>query len=329
MQDPHTIPGIDPEMAEAMLKSQELMPEGRLDVTTAPIADVRAQYFAGRAYWNEDGPTPHKTENHVVDGPHGPIPVRFYYPRQAARLPLLLYFHGGGFMYGGIESHDKVCRWIAERSGVAFASVDYRLAPEHKFPTPLDEAVAVLDWAIGSAGALGVDADRIAMGGDSAGASITLGTALSLKAASRADALKFMLLFYGSFGLGYDSESSRKYNDESFGLSETRRRYYRASYVSREADYEDFRLKQLSADLSGLPPAFIGAAEMDPLCDNSPALSQALTAVDVENRLKIYPGVLHGFLHLTRMVARSREALNDAGDAVKRALAEEIAAAAS
>ena len=153
------------------------------------------------------------------------------------------------------------------------------------------------------------------MGGDSAGASITMGTALSLKAAGRANALKFMLLFYGNYGLGYDCESSRKYNDEIFGLSDTRRKFYRSSYVANEADHDDPRLNHLSADLAGLPPAFLGAAEMDPLCDNTPALSERLTAAGVENSFTIYPGVLHGFLHLTRTVERARNALNDGGDA--------------
>jgi acetyl esterase len=320
MQDPRTVPGIDPEMAEAMLKSRELVPEGRLDVTTSPIADVRTQYFGERAYWNEDGPKMHRTEDITVDGPHGPIPVRFYYPREAKKLPLLLYFHGGGFIYGGISSHDKVCRWMAGRSGAAFASVDYRLAPEHKFPTPLDEAIAVLDYVNAAADALGIHADRIGMGGDSAGASITMGTALSLKAMGRADALKFMLLFYGSYGLGYDCESSQKYNDVIFGLSETRRKFYRSCYIANETDHQDPRLKHLAANVSGLPPAFLGAAEMDPLCDNTPALSERLTAAGVDNDVKIYPGVLHGFIHLTRMVSRAKEALDDAGDATRAAL---------
>lgn len=321
MKDPRSIPGIDLEMAAAMLKARELMPEGRLDIATAPIEAVRAQYLAGRAYWNEDGPVLPRTRDRMADGPHGPIPVRLYYPRRARNLPVLLYFHGGGFVYGGIASHDKICRWLADGAGAVVASVDYRLAPEHKFPTPLDEAVAALDWVIANADELGVDPRRMGMGGDSAGASITLGTALTLKAAGRGDVLKFMLLFYGNYGLGYDSHSSRKYNDEIFGLPEARRRFYRSCYVANEADNDDPRLNQLSADLSGLPPAFIGAAEMDPLCDNSPALSQALRAAGVATELRVYPGVLHGFLHMTRMVTMARHALNDAADAVRRGLA--------
>lgn len=321
IKDPRSIPGIDLEMAAAMLKARELTPGGRLDVTTAPTEDVRAQYLAGRAYWNEDGPVLPRTRDRIVDGPHGAIPVRLYYPRRAQDLPVLLYFHGGGFVYGSIESHDKICRWLAYGAGAVVVSVDYHLAPEHRFPTPLDEAVAVLDWVVANAQEIGVDASRIGMGGDSAGASITLGTALTLRDADRGDLLKFMLLFYGNYGLGYDTNSSRKFDDEIFGLPETRRRFYRASYVANEADHGDPRLNQLSADLTGLPPAFIGAAEMDPLCDNSPALSQALRAAGVATELHVYPGVVHGFLHMTRMVTLAREALDDAASAVRRGLA--------
>ena len=144
MQDPRNLPGIDIEMAGAMLKSRERQPEGAPDVTVTPIADVRAQYLAERAYWNEDGPALPRITDQSVKGPHGPIPIRLYYPRGNPNLPLLIYLHGGGFIKGSIESHDKICRWIASRSGAAVASVDYRLAPEHKFPTPLEEAVATI-----------------------------------------------------------------------------------------------------------------------------------------------------------------------------------------
>ena len=320
MQDPHSLPGIDPEMAAAMLKIRSLIPEGRLDVTTADISDVRAQYLRERKYWNEDGPEMHKTKDLSVTGPHGDIPVRFYYPADAREASLLIFFHGGGFVYGNIESHDKICRWVAGRSGVVVAAVDYRLAPEFKFPTPLDEAVAVLDYVIAEAVALGIDPNHIAMGGDSAGASISLGTAIALKERGRANALKFLLLYYGSYGLGYDCPSALKYDDPVYGLSGERRRFYRSSYVATAAAHEDPRLKQLLADLTDLPSAFLGAAEMDPLCDNTPAMAKALSAAGIPNHAKIYPGVLHGFLHLTRMVEQSRAALNDGADALKAAL---------
>lgn len=321
MQDPHAIPGIDPQMADAMLKGRELTPEGPLDPNTASIEAVRAQYLAGRAYWNEDGPQPYKTVDHSVAGPHGAIPVRFYYPTDAANLPLILYLHGGGYILGGIESHDRICRWLADRSGAVFASIDYHLAPELKFPTQIEEAVAVLDWARGAASELGIDGARIGMGGDSAGASITIGAALTLKNQSRADALQFMLLYYGNYGIGNACDSAQKYKDPIFGLSEPRRKFYQSAYVPTDMDPSEYRRTPLQQDLTGLPPAFLGIAEMDPLRDNSPALSMALNAAGVATELKEYAGVLHGFLHMTRSVEKSRQALNNGGDAVRKAFA--------
>jgi acetyl esterase len=318
MQDPHTIPGIDPQMADAMLKGRELTPSGPLDPTSASIEDVRAQYLKGRAYWNEEGPQPHKITNHTVAGPHGPIPVRFYYPTDTANAPLILFLHGGGYTLGGIESHDRICRWLAEQSGAVFASVDYHLAPEHKFPTQIEEAVAVLDWAREAAEGLGIDAARVGMGGDSAGAAIAVSAALTLKKQNRADALKFMLLYYGNYGLGNACDSAQKYKDPIFGLSEPRRKFYQQSYIPADLDPEDYRRTPLKQYLTELPPAFLGISEMDPLHDNSPALSAALTKSGIPNELKSYSGVLHGFLHMTRSVKKSRQALNDGGDAVRK-----------
>ncbi|MDP6389384.1 MAG: alpha/beta hydrolase fold domain-containing protein [Alphaproteobacteria bacterium] len=324
VSDPIEYPGIDPEMAAAMMQSRSLLPEGKLDVTKAPISQVREQYARERRYWNEDGPEMARTEDGAIPGPHGEIPLRLYYPAAAAEaaeaLPLMFYFHGGGFVYGGIETHDRISRWVAERLGAAFCSVDYRLAPEHKFPTPIDEAIAVLDWAAGNAGELGIDAARIGMGGDSAGAAISLATAYSLKQAGRADVLKLLVLVYGNYGLK-ESQSIALYGGPEYGLSDANRKFYRASYVGTDPKlHEDKRLNLLAADLSGVPACHIAAAEMDPLCDNSPALAEKLDEAGVANTCTIYPGVLHGFLHLTRMVAKSRQALDDAGDAIAAGL---------
>jgi acetyl esterase len=246
--------------------------------------------------------------------------VRFYYPTDVANAPLILFLHGGGYILGSIESHDRICRWLAERSGAVFASIDYHLAPEHKFPSQIEEAVAVLDWAQDSATELGIDAARVGMGGDSAGASITIGAALTLKKEDRADALSFMLLYYGNYGLGNACDSAQKYKDPIFGLSEPRRKFYQSAYVPADLDPNEYRRTPLKQDLTGLPPAFLGIAEMDPLHDNSPALSAAMTKAGIANELKSYPGVLHGFLHMTRSVEKSRQALNDGGDAVRKAL---------
>ena len=323
--DPKSLSGIDAEMADALAKGQELLPGGIGDITSQPVELTRQRYAEGRAYWNEDGPRMPRSAEHNVAGPHGPIPVRISYPAADGVLPCLVYFHGGGFMYGNIDTHDKICRWIAGRSGAAVCSVDYRLAPEHRFPVPLDEAEAVLNWLSENAAALDIDPTRLGLGGDSAGASISLGTAYTMKEKQSPlfAQLKVLALFYGNYGLGNDTKSVQLYGGEDFGLSDRTRAYFRKCYVgdpvSEAERYEDPRLKLINADLKGIPYCFLGAAELDPLCDNTPALASRLDTAGVSHSVHIYDGVLHGFLHMTKMVTKSRKALDAAGDAVARA----------
>lgn len=317
MDDLTLPPGLDPQMRAALEEDARRNPGGTGELTTLPIDEVRRRYAAGRAFWNADRPDLPEVADRAAPGPHGDIPVRLYFPVATRPLPVLVFFHGGGFIYGSIDTHDKICRWIALRSGVAVCSVDYRLAPEFKFPSPLQEAEAVVDWLRADGRELGIDASRLALGGDSAGASISLGTAVALKAAGRFDLLSGLVLFYGNYGLGGDTESGRLYGGAEFGLSNERRRFYREAYWSEDTDPADPRLNPLGADLSGLPPVFIGAADMDLLRDNSPALADKLADQGVAHELHIYPGVTHGFLHMTRMVSQSCLALDQAGDALR------------
>lgn len=315
---------IAPQMAAAMAKSRELTPGGRGDVSVDPIGQVRENYERERAYWNADGPSLPLVQDRKVPGPMGDIPVRLYYPIAERPLPVLVFFHGGGFVYGSLDSHDKICRLLARRSSCAVCAVDYRLAPEFKFPTPLREAATVVQWLRAEGRLLGLDGDNIALGGDSAGASISLGTALELKGQKR-DWLRFLMLFYGGYGISPDSPSMVNYGGDEFGLPDRARKYFRGVYVPEDISQEDPRLALLKADLSALPPAFVGAAELDPLCDNSPALAERIKQFGGTAELHIYHGVLHGFLHLTRMVDIARQALDDAGDAVHTALYENTA----
>lgn len=327
--DPRELPGIDPDMAAAMIKGRELLPEGPGDVGTLPIGEIRARYLKSRVYWNEDGPAMDHTVDMRVDGPEGAIPVRLYYPSAGDGQSCLVYFHGGGFVKGSIETHDKICRWLAKRADVVVCSVDYRLAPEFRFPVPLEEAKAVLAWLAREGRDLGIDPYCLGLGGDSAGASISLGTALDLRSTDPDlfGRLRVLLLFYGSYGLAPESESARAYSDPAYGLSAKDRRFFRTCYVAdpetEPEKHRDPRLRQLDADLSGLPPCVVAAAELDPLCDDSPALAERLQAAGVPHTLRIYTGVVHGFLHMTRMVPKARQALDDAGVAVARAFAEE------
>ena len=308
---------LHPDMEAVLRKNRETIPNP-LDVTRDPIEDVRADYLRSRAYWNEDSPDLAKVLNLTAPAPAGAVALRLYCPRDGGGpLPVLLYCHGGGFVYGNLDSHDNICRQIASRSGWAVLAIDYHLAPEFNFPTPLEDVQAVIDWLDREAGELGLDAGCVAMGGDSAGAGITVGVALELKA-SRPDYLKKMVLAYGNHGLGNDCRSVRIYGGEAYGLDDNKRAFYRASYYAKPEDARDPRNAHLTAELSGLPPAFIAMAELDPLHDNGPAFAAALAAGGVECALKTYAGVLHGFLHYTRMCRVSVEAHDDIAAALKQ-----------
>ena len=252
-----------------------------------------------------------RVEAQRLPGPAGEIPLRVYYPRVTGPLPTLVYLHGGGWILGNLDSHDKIMRRLALGSGAAVVGVDYRLAPEHKFPTALEESLAVIRHLAAEGARWDLDPARLAVGGDSAGANMSLAAGLTLRDEGL-NAVRALLLFYGDYGLR-DSASRRKYGGPEDGMGAEDLAYYMTCLVRGPEDLKDPRLDLLSAELSGLPPAFIiAAAELDPLHDDSLVLAELLADTGVGHRLEVYRGVLHGFLHLSRMVDQAGQALDDA-----------------
>jgi acetyl esterase len=254
-------------------------------------------------------------QNLEVPGPHGPVPVRIYRPRPGnAPLPVLVFVHGGGYVLGSNDTHDRVMRLLALKSGAAVLGVDYRLAPEHRFPAQLEETAAVLDWLQAEAAAVELDRTRVALGGDSAGAHISLGVALERKGI--APALKALILYYGAFGLA-DSESRRSLGIVETGLSRDDLDFYEENYLGGPVPRGDPRYDCLAGELSGLPPSYILACELDPLLDDSLALADGLDAAGVEHRLARYDGVLHGFIHYSRAMPKAMQALEEGAAALR------------
>jgi acetyl esterase len=309
---------FDPQMALAVAESQRLY----ADLPAAASEDVAAQralYAHERAYWNAVKPALAKVEALSIPGPGGAIACRLYRPSEGGLLPAVVYFHGGGWILGNLDTHDRIMRLLAEKSGALVLGVDYRLAPEHKFPAAHDDALAATRHVLTRGRSLGIDATRLAVGGDSAGANLTLATCLGLAPAERA-AIRLQLLYYGAFGLS-DSASMRAYGNEMDGLTRADMLRYRRHLVRTPADLEDQRLDNLSADLHGLPPALIAAAELDPLLDDSRAMAELMSEAGVTNNFTIYPGVLHGFLHYSRVLDVAMNALDESAAALKRAFA--------
>jgi acetyl esterase len=307
---------LDSEMLAALAESQRLYAGEILDWRNLPA--FRAAYERERRFWNREGPSLPEVRDLSIPGPHGPIPLRLYCPSRNELLPALLYLHGGGFVLGNLDTHDRIMRILAARSGAAVLGVDYRLAPEHKFPVQLDEIAATLEWLAGHGAELGIDAKRLALGGDSAGAHLSLGTAIAFL--GKSPQIKALLLYYGNFGL-IDSMSMRLCANDLDGVKPTDLAFYRDCYLRSPSDHEDPRLDCLSANLAGLPPAYLLALELDTLRDDSLTLAALLGRAGVPCRLTRHDGVLHGYLHYNRVIPKAMQALEEGAAALRDWLA--------
>lgn len=302
---------LDPEMRAALAESQRLYGGEVLD--WKDLAIMREAYGRERRFWNREGPALAEVRDFAVPGPYGSIPLRLLRPATGKLLPALVFLHGGGYVLGNLDTHDRLMRLLAARSGIAVLGIDYRLAPEHKFPTQLDEIAAVLEWLARDGRSVGIDATRLALGGDSAGAHLSLGTAIGFK--GKSSSIKALLLYYGSYGLT-DSMSMRLCANDLDGVKPSDLAFYRDAYMRGARDHEDPRLNCLSADLSGLPPTYILALELDTLRDDSLALAELLGRAGVPCRLTRHDGVLHGYLHYNRVIPKAMQAIEEGAAAL-------------
>jgi acetyl esterase len=257
----------------------------------------------------------HEVANRTVPGPAGQIPVRIYTPTPGRRLPGLIYFHGGGFILGTLDSCDRVCRDLAHLSGRVVVSVDYRLAPEHPFPAAVDDASAATKYVLEHAGEFGMDESQIAIGGESAGGNLAAVTALKLRPGS-APRLTFQLLVYPQVDFDDDSPSMREFADGHFITSDLLA-YFARHYFGATQDRRHHDASPLNADLRGLPPAFVLTAECDPLRDQGEAYARKLADAGVPVIQKRYDGMFHPFFSLAGIIDGGRTAIADAGAALR------------
>ncbi len=254
------------------------------------------------------------------------LPARLYAARHAAGdpLPVLLYFHGGGFTIGSVATHERLARRLAELSCGAVVSVDYRLAPEWKFPTAVEDAWDSLAWLRERGASLGLDTARIAVGGDSAGGTLSIVTALAARDAGWP--LSLQLLFYPGCIGHQDTGSHRRYAS-GFLLGEADISYFFGHYLRSPEDRKDWRFAPLDGrdddgrerDFDGVAPAWLGLAECDPLVDEGMAYADRLRMAGVAVDLDIYEGVVHGFIQFGRAIPQARQAHEDAAQALRRA----------
>jgi len=268
------------------------------------------------------GPSPDvPTRDLQIPSSNGPIPARLYSPRDVPEpAPLLVFFHGGGWVIGSVESHDYAARFLAEQAGVRVLSVEYRLAPEHRFPAAVDDALAAFDYAHKHADELGVDQARIAVGGDSAGGNLAAVTALE-STRRGGPAPVFQLLVYPEVDF-VNRRRSRRLFATKFLLTDADMRWFEGHYLAPSDDRSDPRLSPLLApDLSGLPPAYLVTAGFDPLRDNGEAYAKALQEAGVPVSYRCHRDLIHGFINFVPLGGRFREATLEIAAALRTGLA--------
>ena len=303
--------------SRAAVKKSRVLYEGFQSTSADPLALAREGYNHERRYWNSFSVDLPFVLDLSVDTAAGRVPLRLYKPVTGVALPVLLYAHGGGYILGNLDTHDRICRLLALRSGWAVLAVDYTLAPERKFPVQADQVFAVLRHVAGEGASLGLDSSRIAVGGDSAGAHLSLCATFDAQAAGIALPCA-QLLYYGGFGLR-DSVSRRLYGwSDLDGLDDKDTSGYLEQYFVTPQDREHARSNLLKSDMAGLPPTFIGAVAYDPLRDDSLVLAEFMKEAGVPHRLVVYEGVLHAFLHYSALEPKAMQAIEDGADFLRQ-----------
>jgi acetyl esterase len=264
-----------------------------------------------------------RVEAAEIPGPAGALPARFYVPGRLPAgepAPLLVYYHGGGWVVGDLDTHDGLCRFLAAAAGVTVLSLSYRLAPEHPFPAAAEDSLAGFAWAAANTAEVGVDPARIAVGGDSAGGNLAAVVSLLARDAGGPMPAMQLLIYPATDAVG--GQRSRELFAEGFLLTKRDMDTFEAHYLPPGTDSRDPRVSVLHApDLSGLPPAYLCTAGFDPLRDEGEAYALRMREAGARVALRRHPGLIHGFANLTAVSRTSRGAMLEAAGALRMGLA--------
>jgi acetyl esterase len=285
----------------------------------APVA--RRLYRDTRAALTPDPPPVASVQLLLAPGPGGPIPVRGYRPKGAGKdevLPALVYFHGGGWVIGDLDTHDVVCRTLCNAARCAVFSVEYRKAPEAPFPAAVDDCFAALSFVFSNSNSLRINASQIAVGGDSAGGNLATVAALLARDAG-GPALSYQLLIYPGTDQRMGHPSIER-NGDGYLLTKKSMLYFRGHYLPREADWQDWRASPLLAkSLANLPPAYVMTAGYDPLVDEGKAYADRLAKEGVPTVYRNYADMVHGFITMGRVLDTANAALADCAAELRKA----------
>jgi len=315
-------------MPEHITRSERLHPEARallemMDAQGAPPLETQDPVEARSARLEPMkllGGEPDelaRVENLFAPGPAGDIPLRLYASEHGGLRPALIYFHGGGFVFGNLDTHDAVCRALAKASGGVVVAVDYRLAPEHKFPAAVDDSHAATKWVAANAERLGIDALRIAVGGDSAGGNLATVVAMRCRDAG-GPTLAAQVLIYPVTDLSTFETGSHRELGEGYFLTRAAMEWFTGHYLASVDQKRHPEVSPLLAPkLSGLPPALVITAEFDPLRDEGEAYAKRLQQAGVPVTVTRYPGMIHGFVSMRGVLSGGRQAIQEAAQFVQ------------
>jgi acetyl esterase/lipase len=302
---------------KVMALLQEMQQQGTPPIQSMEPPEARRTRNPTLQRLNGPPETIAKVEDLNIPGPGGDLPIRIYTPEGKGPFPVLVFFHGGGYVIGNLDTHDSPCRVLANKTSCIVASVDYRLAPEHKFPAAVDDAYAASCWVADNAGFIGADSNRIAVAGDSAGGNLAAVVCMMAQTKGHPD-LKYQILIYPITDLSnVDTES---YHKHAVGYMLTREGmiYYRDHYLGSTDDSKNPYASPLLADnVSGLPPALIIAAEFDVLKDEGKAYADRLEKAGVPVKYSLYNDMIHAFFNLGSVTGRTRDAIDETALALR------------
>ncbi|MDT5011494.1 MAG: acetyl esterase [Mycobacterium sp.] len=304
---------LDPQIAGQIRSLNNAFPRVEAMTAAQARATIRARFVPAT-----QPETLASVHDQTVKGPGGEIAVRIYRPAAERRLPALIYAHGGGFVFCDLDSHDELCRHIANHASALVISVAYRLAPEHPWPAGAEDMFAVTTWTADNANALGADPSRLCVGGDSAGGNLAAATALMARDRS-GPALAVQLLIYPTLAADFGTESYRLFGTGYYNPA-TAMRWYWDQYVPFAGDRENPYAVPLYADPRGLPPAIVVTAGHDPLRDDGLAFGRNLSHAGVPIVRRHYEGAIHGFMTMPGLNLARRARREVCADLARRLL---------
>jgi len=304
-------------VADELVPVLDAMAAARDATGAAPdITTIRQGFETTAAAWAATSAELARIDDLEVPGPSGSIPIRVYVPNGDAPLPVVVFFHGGGFFVGSIETHDAVCRELAARAGWIVVSVEYRLAPEHPFPAAIDDCFAVLQWCASEAKSFGGDPTRLAVAGDSAGGNLAAAAALRARDEG-GPPLALQALVYPTTDAACDTESMARNGSGYFLTADAMLMSWGLYAPDADARANPYACPMRAADVAGVAPAVVITAEYDPLVDEGEAYAKRLADAGVAVELTRYDGMIHGFVQMLALTPRASEAIDQVAAALR------------